>query len=786
MHQEKTQKTQNMKKEEEKEQEKIIAEVCGKVINVTSKSGNTIKFTLWAENAQRKFSCSYTGFLPIRSGDALTGKAEYTVVRKHEYLNFITCPFVLIGTDKSSIMELFGSALRGTGYSAVKGENIYKILELEVERTELKDVKSIADLLNKFAMHCTNANGEILDYNPFTLFSGNLNEKQFIKLCQYWYKHQILRNLYLLGLNNKEINNSKLSPLKLFDQCIDNPYAVLSLSLEKCDHILSVCQKPVNMQHRECGKILRKIYDLMQNNGYTAIPSRMLMKQFPQLMEYLPLLKDVFKIETEMFTVYLQYAYEVEITTAEWIQELLDSPPINVINDTDIITTRNDLSEDQKAAVKMALTNNISVITGGAGSGKTATIKELVANLQQNGIKYKLASFTGKAVNRIREVVGDDSASTLHMMIALTKSKNSKGKGKSKENFTHLILDEASMITCELLYEFKKVYSHDFRITFVGDINQLPPIGWGNILEPLIHSNKVPVAVLRKIHRTEDREDNGILINANKIITYNSLDNEFEDFGDPDCDSGFNFTITNNFKIIPGDIEMCKNLIQIFRNNQMNRDEIVVITPYNKDLEILNAYCSELYNGTNRSVVDTRKRVWRIGDRVSMVENDYTSNLMNGTEGTIIDVDDEFIKVSFSTLGENSKVVEFKIPAKQESESFETKDFKTKNVSEEEGDQELTTDSLILSYAVTVHRYQGSEINTVIAYVPEGKPSSSFLNKNLLYTLITRAKSSIWLVGDIPTMQRSAITKTPWRCENLTARLKKIGEDTEENTENNI
>jgi len=157
-----------------------------------------------------------------------------------------------------------------------------------------------------------------------------------------------------------------------------------------------------------------------------------------------------------------------------------------------------------------------------------------VHNLERNGIKYRIASFTGKAVTKIREVIQKSEPATLHMMIA-------KSKKEKNSNFQCLILDEASMITADLLYEFVKCFPHKFSLILVGDVNQLPPIGWGSIFEALIQSRSVPTTVLKTIYRTGAEENNGIIINSKRILLH-----KVPDYNGPD----FEFQITPNFKII--------------------------------------------------------------------------------------------------------------------------------------------------------------------------------------------------------------------------------------------
>jgi exodeoxyribonuclease V alpha subunit len=718
-------KNYQFKKERKKKEEPKLAEVSGKVVYINSK--NRKIFHIFAENTKKKFECMYEGFFPIQKGDAILGFAEYTIYRKREFLRFTSPPFVVIGTDKETILENLTSGLRESKNSK-KIFDIYRIILKKCGMTEEK----IPSLVDSFAIHY---NYEKLDYDPYISFSLLLNKISFIKLVNHWYKNRILRNLYLLGLNNKEIQNSKMNPLKLYDQCLSNPYIILSLSLEKCGKIFQRLGKLEDKKLIECGRIVRKIESMM-NNGWTGVPTKTFVKIFPNVSEYLPILKNNFDVKCEYNTIYLNYAYEVEVSIVKWIKKLLSSPPIFSIDD--ISFTRNDLSKEQKIAVQTAFKNNVSIITGAGGSGKTSTLKELIYNLEKNEISYRVGSFTGKAVSRIREVTGKKEPATLNKMISTEK----KGGGKEGKKFKCLILDESSMITSELLCEFKRCFSHDYKLIFVGDVNQLPPISWGSIFEALIKSKIVPTTILKYVHRTENSQDNGILLNANRIIMHKD-----PEYNGPE----FDFEITNNFKIIPGNIDTVNSLIKILNNKGVPSSNLIVISPYNKDLEIINYNCSSLYNDLNRSQTDARGKIWRIGDRVMHTDNNYTANLTNGDEGIVVDLDASYIKVKF-------KEGAFK--------------YLTRSISkEDEEEKELNTHSLIHSFAVSVHRYQGSEIDYVIGYIPEGDPNSTFLNLNLLYTLITRCKKMIWLIGDVETIIRAATTKSPWRCCNLLKRF---------------
>jgi len=398
------------------------------------------------------------------------------------------------------------------------------------------------------------------------------------------------------------------------------------------------------------------------------------------------------------------------------------------------------LTDEQKEAVQTCLAHNVSILTGPGGAGKSLCIREIIHNLEKNGIQYRAASFTGKAVARIREITGKEEPATLHMMIA-------NAKGKKKETFSCLILDEASMITTDLLYEFMKMYDFPFSVILCGHEAQLPVIGWGNLFGDLIASGVVVTAKLTKVHRVDNVKNNGILINSARIIDFKERERG-EDEMEP-----FDFEVTDNFNVMEGDCNDVKQLVQALKNNGVSQEKLAIISPYNRDLEVMNKDCSIIYNGYNHSINDARAKLWRVGDRVMLTENNYSVNLMNGTEGQIVGIN----------------VLEGKLSVRFKNSVY---NFSTSVVSEDEGEKQLNTASLTLSYCISVNKSQGSEYDMVIGYIPEGNPSSSFLNSNLLYTLVTRTKKMIWLIGSVETMLRAAVTPLPWRCSNLAARIR--------------
>lgn len=714
--------------------EKVLAEVCGKVVYINPK--NRKLFQIHAEKMDKKFRCvlSYPNpFCPLKEGDAIFGIAEY--VEDNRYgatLNIIQPPFVAMGQDKNTVIKSFTSALRGSGFGNIRA---HKLLEALIVKTgSLNNAINTLDRMASFYNYKNESdNGPIIPYTTI------LKEKQMLRLLEWWYKNRNLRRLWLLGINNTEIRNSKMAPEQMYQICLENPYKITSLKIEKCENIMNRIGKETRPSTKSCAEITRKLKDFM-DRGWSGVPSRILVNTFPDVKVYLEELKRDFGVKTELHTAYLPYAYEVEVGITDLVNNLLDQPNLpHSMNPSEITYTRPDLSEDQKRAIEGSLRDNISIIRGKAGSGKTSTIKEIIHNLKEKGIKYQVVSFTGKAVSRIREVIDQKEPMTMHMSITTSS--------KQKQLFSHLIIDEASMVTSELFYDFTQRFGHDFRITFIGDPNQLTPIGWGTLFEQLIKSGIVPTYTLTKCHRTIG-DGNGILSNANLIVEHS--DPEYN--GPP-----FQFNEeTDSFQIVEGNISIIKDLIEILRNNGTPNEKITIICPFNKDLVEINKICQTTYNDLNRSARDTRGTLWRINDRVMMTENNYAINVMNGDEGVITDLTADQLQVTFKDGTEQIFSLDVEDPDQHE-------DRGSKKV--------LTTGSLIHSFGVSVHRYQGSEAEYVIFYIPESKPTK-FLNRNLLYTGVTRAKRVLWMVGHYDTMLRSATTPPPYRCDNLAQRLK--------------
>ena len=404
----------------------------------------------------------------------------------------------------------------------------------------------------------------------------------------------------------------------------------------------------------------------------------------------------------------------------------------------------------------------------------TRSLGQLIHNLELRGISYAVCSFTGKAVARIREVTKKRNPATMHRLIANARTNQLDRRPTQYEkdiplgNYDHIVIDETSMVTEELYYDLAQAYPNVKNWTFVGDVNQLPPIGWGSLFQQLLKSETIPTYRLTTNYRvyTTDGERDGIILNANAIISH-------------DPQYPFEFVQTDNFSIIEGPIERVYDIIRGCFAGGVRADQIAIITPYNRPLSSLNRTFQDIYNAGARSITDSRGVRWMVGDRVMLLDNDKDIGVMNGETGVIRDLTPQALLVDFGQAGCHEFLVEPTNEgrvnyAQGVSNPYYRRGQKVEEVmdgDEGEFDDERTVKRLQVAYALTIDKSQGSEWDFEIFYIDEFN-AGSFLNRNRIYTGITRAKRAIWcVVADIDAFNIVAVKPTPYRCENLARRL---------------
>lgn len=392
---------------------------------------------------------------------------------------------------------------------------------------------------------------------------------------------------------------------------------------------------------------------------------------------------------------------------------------------------RKSLTDRQKQAIYGAINYEICAINGGAGTGKTTVMDEILYNFEILKQTAVTLSYTGKAVSKIKEIVAGSKPYTFHRFIA--------GGSREVDSFDVVLVDETSMVTEEIMYLFWKRRYHPFRLVLIGDLNQLEPIGCGLLFKELIESTCIPVITLNEPKRQRGGLKDGIVVNAMKII-----ENKTQ--------MPVHLEPTENFQVISGGLNEVFDKIRFLQNQGKGPKDITIVSPYTKDLTELNNFCQTIFNDCKGRVVKDEK-IFYIDDRVMMLDNNYDINVMNGEEGDVVDFDPESIWVRFSNGAQHQ--------------------FFLRNLSPEEkksGERRLSVSSLAHSFALTVHKSQGSEWDYVIVYVPKAD-KSKFITKNLLYTAITRAKLGCIIICDIPTLLEGTRNNPLPRKQNLAKML---------------
>lgn len=703
-------------------------------------------FTVRSTTKNTDYSCYCQFFCPVREGDSI-----YAVVQNNgsDLYLILKQPFVQIPMDKDSIVRCFIRVLKGSGFGQIKAAQLFDTLADHAGGQD-KVINYLSELSE---LYLTTRDEDLLK----TLNLG-LKVESVKTLLFWWRKNRDLRRLYLFGLNNAEINSAHMTSTEIYNRCISNPFTVLSIPMNKCEEILTRLNKPVDATEKECGSIARMIYENSMRRSWTGTPLSNVNSTYPAFSKYQDQLVKNYGLVVDLDTVYCKHQHRSEVNTCNWIGSMREADKVDD-KETKLETPEREsvdfklktLSDDQKAAVQGAMDHPISVITGGAGSGKTTIIGEIVHNLELRHIPFLLCAFTGKAVSRVKEAVKRPSFTwTIHRFLRTGDFLFDKIKGP-----LHIVIDEASMLTMELfdsLMKKAKKYTDSPRITFVGDCNQLDPIGWGALLSEVIKSGTIPVYYLTHCHRTYKVKDevDGVILNANNIINGGGH---------------AKLTQTPNFIIAEGSIERVYDIIVGYHNANISADQLTIVAPFNKDLDELNSAFQRTYNEKSPSVVDSRGKRWAVNDRVIMTENNYDINVMNGEEGIITDLTDMTVTVKFG-VNAHDFALEPKLmdtPGIRDEFTGDTDGFDEKD--------DLSVKMLTHSFALTVHKAQGSEWNFVVVYIPASK-NYSFLNKRILYTALTRAKRAVYLIGDVATIEKTVNQLPSYRCDNLARRLR--------------
>ena len=456
--------------------------------------------------------------------------------------------------------------------------------------------------------------------------------------------------------------------------------------------------------------------------------------------------KIIQKEENGQVFVYPAQYYYLELNTARMLRELdIDCPEDEERVERRISQIQKEtgtvLDEMQKKAVKEAAGHGLLVLTGGPGTGKTTTINAIIRFFESEGAELRLAAPTGRAAKRMTEATGYE-AQTIHRMLELTGMPEDDREGqpvhfeRNAENPLEadvIIIDEMSMVDIHLMHSLLMAVTAGTRLILVGDENQLPSVGPGNVLRDIIRSGQFPVVELTKIFRQASESD--IVVNAHKInrgeqVEINNKSRDFFFLKRYDADIIIRVVIALIQEKLPKYVEA-------------KPFEIQVLTPMRKGLlgvERLNQILQRYLNPPDPSKKEKEigQGLFREGDKVMQIRNNYQLEWeVRGKYGIPVD---KGVGVFNGDTGIIRTINEFAELAEVEFEDGRYAQYTFKQL-----------DELELAYAVTIHKSQGSEYPAVIIPILSGP--RMLMNRNLLYTAVTRARKCVTVVGSEETFR---------------------------------
>lgn len=490
----------------------------------------------------------------------------------------------------------------------------------------------------------------------------------------------------------------------------------------------------LGIQREDKRRIISGIdYALMQlcNNGHCCIPEMALVDKTAKILQVnnqiiFTILKeriDNGSLNTEVVggetLIYPPYLYYAEKKVAMRLLQLQQATePLSEDNLSLFIKVwekdnQIQLAQKQKEAIKACLHHGVLVLTGGPGTGKTTVIKGILSILKAQGLKIRLAAPTGRAAKRLSETTGQ-KALTIHRLLEannLAQDDNLQ-LGFSKDIDDQLdadviILDEVSMVDIVLMHHFLNAVPDGCRIILVGDTDQLPAVGPGSVLKDIIRSQKIPAIRLDEIFRQAQTSmiiQNAHIINAGRLP---DLRKQYSDF--------VFYELNDDTSITQKILDLCTKDLPHEGFDVLK--DVQVLSPMHRFLcgvENLNLILQEQLNPKkNQDELKYSSQTFRVGDKVMHIRNNYQKNVFNGDIGFIQDINNEKLTVDYF-----DHIVTY---------------------------EKNELNELTLAYASSVHKSQGSEYKVVI--IPLSTSHYIMLQRNLLYTAITRAKQKVIIVG---------------------------------------
>lgn len=572
---------------------------------------------------------------------------------------------------------------------------------------------------------------EIIEENPDALFEvDGIGKVRIERIKKSWQEQKEIRNI-MLFLQSHEV--STVHAAKIFktygSESInivkDNPYRladdIWGIGFKTADTIAEKLGIEKDRFIRLRSGILYTLNKLSESGHCYALreqliktAKKLLEVDTPELEMTLDEMLRTEDVIQDEEAIYLAPFYFSEVGCAKKLVKLLQTgkeKTVYVEKIMDRIKKDSSISYDevQIEAILTAISSKVMVLTGGPGTGKTTTTMGIISAYRMSGYEIILAAPTGRAAKRLSEATGME-AKTIHRLL---EYKPPEGYQKNEENKLEgdvLILDECSMIDIMLMYHLLKAIPEHMTLILVGDTDQLPSVGAGNVLKDILGSEEIPVVRLLRIFR--QAQGSKIIMNAHRINKGEAIDMR----GGKNSDFFFASKETNE-EIVETLVRYCTvNLPRYYHVDAFS--DIQVLTPMQRGICGASNLNQVLQEAMNPSQIYLRRggMQYRLSDKVMQIQNDYDKEVFNGDIGIIskVDMEERNLTVNFDGREVNYDMSEL--------------------------------DELTLAYATTIHKAQGSEYPIVV--MPLTMSHFVMLQRNLLYTGVTRAKKILVLVGE--------------------------------------
>ncbi len=562
---------------------------------------------------------------------------------------------------------------------------------------------------------------------------GGIGRKRVEMIRESWEKQKEVKNI-MLFLQENGINTSFAAKIyahygnKSIEKVKENPFCladdIWGIGFKTADIIAQKLGVDKQAYIRLRSGIMYTLGELAGDGHVYAGKEQLFLKAAALLdaeEEYIIMTTDQMVKDGDLIleedAIYLPPFYYAEIGTASKLARLAEKPQdsVSLTKCQDVFTDIGSIEDKlnikydplQADAIKQASVSKVMVLTGGPGTGKTTVTKGIIAMYQEQGFKILLAAPTGRAAKRMTEATGIE-AKTIHRLL---ECKPPEGYQKNNENPLEgdvLVVDECSMIDILLMNSLLKAVPENIRLVFAGDINQLPSVGPGNVLRDIIDSGRFPVIRLNKIFR--QAQSSRIIMNSHRINAGTM----------PDISNGRNTDFFFIQKETPE--QAAEEIVTLVKYNlpkyyKIPASQIQVLAPLQRGTAGASNLNIVLQEALNPSGAGIRRSgyIFRQNDKVMQIKNNYDKEVFNGDIGIIERVN----------LEERTLII----------------DFDGRHIEYE--DMEL--DEIVLAYATTIHKAQGSEYPVVV--MPLLMEHYVMLQRNLVYTGITRAKKILVIVG---------------------------------------